>query len=253
MPTSFTTCCSTSSPATSHLDDLTPRHGDSRRAIRTARTTRPLGLKCCDSKTIAALVARPLSVALHNVAPQHQRGFLPTRRTYENLLDFDSHARELCLRSMDPDDVDVDNPVAITHDTRAAVPSMIRAAPRHAARRAGLPTEVQTLIRATQYHCSVYVPGGTSCCADVTAQRGVTQGCPLSAALFVLSTEPVLNCFEATVHGHHMTLAYADDIAILVRSSKFIGYLARVGTREEHDHRPRTHGRRRSRSPADAG
>lgn len=105
--------------------------GDNRGAIRTARTTRPLGLKCCDAKTIAALVARPLSLALHEVVPQHQRGFLPTRRTYDNLLDIDTYAREPCLRHANIDDDDVDDPVAITLDTRAAFPSMCRAVPRH--------------------------------------------------------------------------------------------------------------------------
>lgn len=69
------------------------RTSDASGAFRTASKTRPLGFKNFDTKTVAALLARPLAAAANAVIPRHQRGLLPSRRTLGNVLEFDTFAR----------------------------------------------------------------------------------------------------------------------------------------------------------------
>ena len=60
-------------------------------------------------------------------------------------------------------------------------------------------------------------------------ERGVKQGCPLSAALYTLAINPLLKRINndahiqgtATISGHPVVaLAYADDISVIVRNQK---------------------------------
>ena len=57
----------------------------------------------------------------------------------------------------------------------------------------------------------------------IVLERGVTQGCPLSALLFILAIEPLLCSVDNSTHikgfVHAKTVAYADDITCLVHKS----------------------------------
>ena len=60
--------------------------------------------------------------------------------------------------------------------------------------------------------------------APITIQSGVRQGCPLSPNMFNLTLEILLREIQRTGEGHilgdrqHITLAYADDLAVIADS-----------------------------------
>uniref|UniRef100_A0A3B1IMU6 Reverse transcriptase domain-containing protein n=1 Tax=Astyanax mexicanus TaxID=7994 RepID=A0A3B1IMU6_ASTMX len=62
--------------------------------------------------------------------------------------------------------------------------------------------------------------------------RGVKQGCPLSAALYILAISPLIKCIKddpriqgVQINGNKYVIsAYADDITVLVKSNKDLEY-----------------------------
>lgn len=55
--------------------------------------------------------------------------------------------------------------------------------------------------------------------ATVQLQRGVKQGCPLSGTLFALAVDPLLRrLVEGGGPLKHKVFAYADDLAIVLRT-----------------------------------
>lgn len=68
-----------------------------------------------------------------------------------------------------------------------------------------------------------------------TATSGVAQGCPLSGSLFVIVMDPVLRWIHDTLHRHIacMERACVDDLAIALRSVRFVAHLAPIFGRAE--------------------
>ena len=50
-----------------------------------------------------------------------------------------------------------------------------------------------------------------------TAQSGVKQGGPLSALLFIIAVDPFLNFLSSRIPRCDLLIAYADDIAVVLR------------------------------------
>lgn len=132
------------------------------------------------------------------------------------MLELDTFARTLTLRHLDEEDSAVQRPAAVTVDIKNAFPALARPAIGHAASVAGLPHAVRPLIKPTQMHCEVSLPGDPSRTRAFVAERGVTQGCPLSAILFIVSAESMLCCLEQTVTTLELPLSCADDLAVLL-------------------------------------
>lgn len=188
------------------------------RVLRHADQTRPLVLKHIDAKVVAATVVRHLGRTLAANIGLNQRGFLTGRRSLEHILEVDERARELTMRSQCEDDAHIDDPVLLAVDTSAAFPSLARPAINPAISASNMPTGAQHLARATMTGAPFRMAGFDTRQPRVPTTRGVTQGCPLAASLYVLTTEPIAKVMHSTIDAVDAAFVYAGDQALLLYS-----------------------------------
>lgn len=110
-------------------------------------------------------------------------------------------------------------------DTKEAFPKIVRQATRAAIAHSGIPTPLQPAVLATLSQCGVLVAGDRRARPAFFEHSGVSQRCPLSSTLFVITVEPLHNMVEATVPCVTLLMAYADDIGMILNSARRLGDL----------------------------
>lgn len=181
--------------------------------IRTAATVRPLGIKNMDMRFFAA----GWNFVLHDVIgafiSPNQCGFVPHRSIVQNIIDFDVAARQLGFNSPG-----THLPSLLLLDTCAAFPSIAHLWLWRVLKWMCFPTVFIRIFESLLFCVLAMVDVGGSLRAAF-AVRGVIQGCPMSATLFLFAFEPFLlaldNLLDAT--GDSINRACADDIACLLQ------------------------------------
>lgn len=101
------------------------------------------------------------------------------------------------------------HPLLWTLDIMAAFPSQARPYISGALRATSLPREARVFAKATWRANAARIVGAPASTPPVRIASGVTQGCPLSSTLFLVSFEPLL---ELLSWGVDAIQAFADDV-----------------------------------------
>jgi len=102
-------------------------------------------------------------------------------------------------------------------DFAAAFPSVCRNFIWIALKAIGIPRKIIRAIRALYHFNAHFVRVGNAFKFVFIARSGVRQGCPLSSLIFVLVTDCINRALRATLNNMGYALAYADDVAIIVK------------------------------------
>lgn len=184
---------------------------------RAASQTRPLGLKNTDVKVVASCVARSVHHGLQVRVSDRQRGFLRGRLATDNTAELDAAARVAALEaetSEDPEFV----PLLWALDIRDAFPTLARPFMKESLKVSGLPVEVRRFSLATWRHNEAAIVTAPPEAATICIVAGVTQGCPPSSTLFVLSFDALLELLSTTARGVRLVKAFADDVGAISAS-----------------------------------
>ena len=187
---------------------------------REPQNTRPLSGANTDAKLLAGafrVVADEAAVMWVNHA---QRGFVRYRKILENVVEVDMVA---AAASVDP----CNRAALAFFDFAAAFPSIARAFIFLVLEIIGIPWFVIAAIRSLYGGNYNYIMFAGIFKFAFCAAAGVRQGCPASAIIFVIATDPI-NMFLRDVAGpSSLVSGYADDIAmVLPRLWEFIGPIA---------------------------
>lgn len=155
---------------------------DTGTATREAGSTGPLGLKHADIKVLSTIAARHMVPAVSAALQQTQRGFLPGRSILDAVIQVDAEARRAAIDTHNDDD-----PILIAFDIAAAVPSISRECINEALELHDIPTGVRNFVRATHARTRIWLQGAATHEKHFTPGSGVSQGCPLSALLFIIT------------------------------------------------------------------
>lgn len=180
---------------------------------------RPISLLNSDYKILAAILAHRITTALPEIISEVQTCCIPGRTIFSSL----ALTRDL-----------------FTFATRTQVPGIFVSLDQEKAFDRvewnylfavldcfGFPNRLVEVLRLlyTDLETCLVVNGHTS--EPITVSRGIRQGCPLSALLFVLCIEPLLQqiqkCtsirgFPLPGQGEVKVAAYADDISLFIRN-----------------------------------
>lgn len=100
-------------------------------------------------------------------------------------------------------------------DIRAAFPALARPFMKESLRVSGLPVEVRRFSLATWCRNEAAIVTAPPEAAPICIAAGVTQGCPLSSTLFVLSFESLLELLSRVARGVGLVKAFADDVGAI--------------------------------------
>ena len=122
--------------------------------------------------------------------------------------------RLLTLRIRDSNDP----PVLVLFDVRAAFPSVFRDHLFRAARAASFPPHLVRVIEALYADNDLLLPAAEPALL-CKASRGVAQGCPLSAVLYLLAMDAWLHAPLSSLRAGSAGVARlcADDLGVLLR------------------------------------
>lgn len=169
-----------------------------------------------DVKLMASCVARSVNQGLEVRISDRQRGFLCGRLATDIFAELDAAGRIAALQT----ERDLSNPERLpllwALDIRAAFPTLARPFMRAAMRSSGLPKEVRRFAVAMWRRKEAAIVTAPAGAAPVRIAAGVTQGCPLSSTLFVLSFESLLELSQAA-RGVDLIKAFADDVGAISR------------------------------------
>ena len=183
---------------------------------RTVDEFRPISLLNTDLKILSHILSARIIIDLEDIIGQHQHAYLSKRQIHIALNKVRKAHKQLnnskCLVNLDFskafDKVDRDyifallDKIGIDQYTKSAIRTVYN--------------ETKAIIEINGYLSKTIV-----------LQRGVRQGCPLSALLFILAVEPLLCCIDNSPHikgfTSSKTVAYADDITCSIRISSIEG------------------------------
>jgi hypothetical protein len=136
-----------------------------------------------------------------------QQGFLGGRSIIKNLIDVDTEAMTISLKS--------DRGAIILFDFKAAFPSISQEYIHRVLQRTGMPEGCQRLVRSlyNDSKCLIACGGGLYPGFELTA--GVRQGCPLSPLLYAIAADLMLTTLTRCCAGGTIR-AFADDTATVV-------------------------------------
>jgi hypothetical protein len=179
--------------------------------------TRPLGLKNCDMKLIGGVINNLLAhVASCNIIAW-QRGFVKGRNFLQNVIEIDTFSRQIDLERCFPGAISTpaDIPILASFDIKAAFPSLLHEYLQQVLRHLRFPLGIVNGILA-QYE-SVFAYGffDGKLTPLFNVSRGIQQGCPMSASLFVIATHPLLLELEKVAGTPpRATFCYRDHIPL---------------------------------------
>ena len=170
---------------------------------------RPISLINTDLKILAHVLAERVKEPLNELIGTHQSAYLPNRNIHAALTKLRKASYELdsnnCL-------VAIDFSKAFDSIDRSYLFKMID--------KLKVSNITKTLIKALYHETLSIIEIDGSLSLPINIHKGVRQGCPLSALLFILCIEPLLNEIETdnNIISKHQNkiIAYADDVTACI-------------------------------------
>ena len=184
-------------------------HDDNGVPIHTAAGTRPLSIVDAANRIVAAILNCALERCVGNRISAMQRGFVSGRQMLMNIIDVDTAAQTISIRST--------RGAILLFDFRAAFPSMDHAFIWDTLKFSGIPSQfisaIQSLYRNNRHHIRV----NGQLYEGPTVRSGVRQGCPLSGLLFAICVDVLLlRLQDVLTSGNEIARAFADDTATVI-------------------------------------
>ena len=177
--------------------------------IHSAANTRPLSIADAANRIVAAILCASLERCVGDRISSMQRGFVKGRQMLMNIIDVDTAAQTVSVKSK--------SGVIILFDFKAAFPSMDHSFIWHTLRIAGIPSDfvsaIQMLYKNNQHRLRM----DGELYNGPTVSSGVRQGCPLSGLLFSICVDVLLlRLADHLNREDEIARAFADDTAVVV-------------------------------------
>jgi hypothetical protein len=177
--------------------------------IHSAASTRPLSIVDAANRIVAAILCASLERCVGDRISSMQRGFVKGRQMLMNIIDVDTAAQTVPVKSK--------SGVIILFDFKAAFPSMDHSFIWHTLRIAGIPSDfvsaIQMLYKNNQHRLRM----DGELYNGPTVSSGVRQGCPLSGLLFSICVDVLLlRLADHLNREDEIARAFADDTAVVV-------------------------------------
>ena len=198
---------------------------DVKEVIRSPESTRPLGLKNSDNKTIAAVTNYSIKFEIARDACSLQRGFLASRNFVNNIVELDAISRTYAF------DPSLFFPLLAFRDFGSASPSLIHEWLFDVLRAIRFPDGAFDIIAALYFQITAFGRiAGSSSRALFMILSGIIQGCPLAGTCFALAMDPFLSMLQRQieVQGLGINRACADDVGAAIRSAETLPVLASI-------------------------
>ena len=197
---------------------------------RTPDMLRTIFLANTDNKIIASAINRHIIDSVLCVTPFFQRGFCPGRQFCNNIVTLDTFSHifnqfflDSVPEGVEPETFACENasccPVMPLFDICNAFPSIAHEWLFSVLKCLGLPPFIYRLIEMLYYNCCAYSSGLGTGELLFNVGAGVRTGCPLSATLFVLAFNPILDLFAFLADGPKIskTCVAADDVGAVLK------------------------------------
>ena len=173
---------------------------------------RPISLINTDMKILSHVLANRLKKALESVIQPDQFAYLPKRDIHTAIMDMQLRLEQLpntwCL-------VSVDFTKAFDRVDRKYLFQILRIL--------GVPENLVFMIEHLYANTTACVNVNGFLSKRIHLERGVRQGCPVSALLFITALEPLLDLLRrndwANCQTHRRLIAYADDLSVFVHKN----------------------------------
>ena len=171
-------------------------------------STRPITLANTSGKILMRLLASSLYSCLSSVIVKTQHGFLPGHQIAECIIELESAC--LACAPAHP------GGAAIFLDVRRVFDSLDLCYLFALLDRTAAPRWLVRALRScyTGLTLTFLVQGVEG--PRMHSRKGLRQGCPASAILFVLCMDPLLRWLEQMTHPSPTVIGYADDIALVL-------------------------------------
>ena len=177
---------------------------------------RPIALLCADYKIMAAAINRRLRSTLQQTITQEQKGAVPGRNPQQILALVRDMTTYLNNRSTPGAIVSLDLAKAYDLVNRGLIWRTLE--------KIGYPEGFVGMVKACYEVCTMTVNLGTTQTKTITATTSIRQGCPLSAALFIIYLDPLLRKIKKNIRGVNclgtriQVAAYMDDVNVFAES-----------------------------------
>ena len=177
--------------------------------IHAASSTRPLSIVDAANRIVAAILNTPLERCVGQRISSMQRGFVAGRQMMTNILDIDTAAQIISVKST--------RGAIILFDFKAAFPSMDHSFIWETLLVAGIPLEFVSAIQMLYNNNCHKIRVGDQLYDGPTVRSGVRQGCPLSGLLFSICVDVLLlRLQDVLIKSDEIARAFADDTATVV-------------------------------------
>ena len=178
-------------------------------SIHSAATTRPLSIVDAANRIVAAILCASLERCVGQRISSMQRGFVKGRQMLMNIIDVDTAAQTISIKS--------NCGAVILFDFKAAFPSMDHSFIWHTLRVGGIPSKFISAIQALYKHNHHQLRLDGQLYDGPTVRSGVRQGCPLSGLLFSICVDVLLlRLSDVLIKEDELARAFADDTATAV-------------------------------------
>ena len=171
---------------------------------------RPISLINTDQKILSHILANRIKSSVNTIIDSHQTAHLPNRSIHSGLLKIRKMAFEVTNRDC-----------LLTIDFSKAFDRIYRSFFMNIVKRLGICSHTKKLIELMYEKSTSLIEIDGFISPPVNVTRGVRQGCPLSALLFIVGLEPLLrqiNTHNEIESAHcQKIVAYADDLTACIR------------------------------------
>jgi hypothetical protein len=184
---------------------------DSFHTARTPETTRPLNLSNTIAKLVAAAINRSLAALASSTVVDQQRGFVKARCMVDNVIEIDDFLVKAAKYYSDKHGL-------VLLDIRAAFPSLRQQLIFYVLARMNIPANIVEAVRLLYAECKADIMLNGEIFDGINMTSGIKQGCPASGSIFALALDPFIRYLLLQLPSPlHLTVAFADDIAIASR------------------------------------
>ena len=171
---------------------------------------RPISLINTDQKILSHVVSTRLQPLLRKIIGPHQRAYLENRSMHQGILNARINLEAIRENSTI---VSLDFSKAFDRLDRSYIFKLLQAI--------HVPNSLISLIKESNTDLTSIIEVNGFLGNRIEIQRGVRQGCPLSALLFILGIEPLLRNLQESpyVKSKFQTKvsAYADDVVLFIK------------------------------------